>query len=304
MVQSWLSEALPILNEAISHLNRASDLEGPGPFVERANAFFRALNKLWNVFGLRRDDGVSSDTALFRTLLVETISPEDQRELLDSSVVAQLATLDPAILNHDELNRARWQPGSEIAPPLRQKATEDHRRFRSGLERYREGAEGASRVLKKLASLLYVVRSNIAHGEKTPYGPDLEKRQRDETVCARVVPVQELVIRLILQHPERRLVAYGTLAPGGANHELVGRLRGEWQACTIRGRISERAGVPRFRWDPAAPEVSAKLLVSPDLPAAWRDLDRFEGQDYCRHLVPVRTPEADMVGFVYESGTA
>lgn len=110
MFQPWLSEALPTLNDLISHLNRASDLTGRGSSVERADAFFRALNKLWNVLGLRRVEGGSSDTILFSTLLAEAISTEDQRELLDSPVVAQLAALDPAILNEIVAGlRGEWE---------------------------------------------------------------------------------------------------------------------------------------------------------------------------------------------------
>lgn len=154
----------------------------------------------------------------------------------------------------------------------------------------------------KLASLLSTVRSDIAHGGKTSRGPGLGRRQREEAVCRHVVPVQERVVHLALQRPDHKLVAYGTLVPGGPNHDRVKRLRGTWQPCFVRGRRWTAAdGDPAFRWDPAGPEIAAMLLVSDDLPAAWPGLDRFEGSPYRRHLVPVRGEDAHHVAYLYES---
>jgi gamma-glutamylcyclotransferase (GGCT)/AIG2-like uncharacterized protein YtfP len=279
-------------------------LAGGDKIVEAADAYFRALNKLWNVFGLPLVEGDRGDATLFAILLKAGMSSDHKKMLLRSIEVQGLAGLEPPILNHAELNRARWRPGSEIKGSLRRAATEDHRRLRSGLDRYANDAEEEQTVLKKLANVLYVVRSNIAHGEKTFYGPDLGKRFRDETVCRCVVPVQKLMVNLLLERPEERLLAYGTLAPGGANHGIVGHLHGRWRRCTVRGRVSEHAGYPRFRWDPSGPELSTNLLESSELPAAWSDIDRFEGVQCARHLVPAQAGESSMVVYAYESATA
>ncbi len=78
-------------------------------------------------------------------------------------------------------------------------------------------------------------------------------------------------------------------------------LRGAWAACFVRGRRwTAQDGDPGFLWNPADPEVDAMLLVSEDLPAAWPELDRFEGIPYRRHLVPVRAPDAWHVAYLYD----
>jgi hypothetical protein len=63
-------------------------------------------------------------------------------------------------------------------------------------------SDNQERVMKRLAELLYVVRSNNAHGEKTPYGPDIEKLKQDEMVCSIIIPIQLALLMLILDRPD------------------------------------------------------------------------------------------------------
>jgi gamma-glutamylcyclotransferase (GGCT)/AIG2-like uncharacterized protein YtfP len=124
----------------------------------------------------------------------------------------------------------------------------------------------------------------------------------------RTAGVRELVERIhaALERPDQKLVAYGTLVPGGVNHNRVAALGGSWLRCFVRGRRwTASDGDPAFRWSPADPEITAMLLVSDQLPSAWPALDRFEGSPYRRRLVPVRVPAAGEdvhhVAYVYES---
>lgn len=92
--------------------------------------------------------------------------------------------------------------------------------------------------------------------------------------------------------PSRRLAAYGSLMPGELNHERVTALGGTWHDGHVRGDWSPTGwgatlGFPAIRWRPDGERVPVMLLVSDDLPAAWGRLDRFEGDEYCRILVPV-----------------
>jgi gamma-glutamylcyclotransferase (GGCT)/AIG2-like uncharacterized protein YtfP len=45
--------------------------------------------------------------------------------------------------------------------------------------------------------------------------------------------------------------------------------------------------------------VTVQLLTSPDLPAAWDRLDRFEGEAYQRILVPVTTDTGRIIANIY-----
>jgi len=94
-----------------------------------------------------------------------------------------------------------------------------------------------------------------------------------------------------LFHASEYLIAYGSLAPGQANHHQVANLGGTWREGWVYGSL-ERAGWASalgylaLRWTPTGAPVPAQLLHSPDLPAHWVSLDAFEGPGYRRILAP------------------
>jgi gamma-glutamylcyclotransferase (GGCT)/AIG2-like uncharacterized protein YtfP len=96
------------------------------------------------------------------------------------------------------------------------------------------------------------------------------------------------------------LVVYGTLAPGRVNHKHVEHIIGTWRDDVyVEGEFVNSGwavefGYPMIRCKPGGSRVSSYLLTSAMLPAYWPDLDRFEGSEYCRTLIPV----FDQHGFV------
>lgn len=92
-----------------------------------------------------------------------------------------------------------------------------------------------------------------------------------------------------------RLAVYGTLAPGRANHHIVAPLGGEWTDGLIEGDLlpvgwGAALGYPAFRPRVGGAAVAVQILTSPLLVTAWTTLDRFEGSEYQRILVPVFKP--------------
>jgi gamma-glutamylcyclotransferase (GGCT)/AIG2-like uncharacterized protein YtfP len=100
--------------------------------------------------------------------------------------------------------------------------------------------------------------------------------------------------------PETRLVVYGSLAPGEANHFLVAGLIGEWRRCQIRGCLGHYRGFKSFRYDPQGPEHPAWLLESSELPRVIPELDDFEGEEYERGVIPVKLGAHWVMAQVYE----
>lgn len=93
----------------------------------------------------------------------------------------------------------------------------------------------------------------------------------------------------------RTLAVYGTLAPGRPNHRVVAPLGGDWTDGVIEGDLFPEGwgaivGYPAFRPRPGGASVAVQVLSSPLLPAAWPDLDAFEGPEYRRILVAVFRP--------------
>ena len=92
----------------------------------------------------------------------------------------------------------------------------------------------------------------------------------------------------------RTLAVYGTLAPGEPNHHVVAPLGGEWADGVIEGDLypvgwGATLGYPAFRPRAGGAAVAVKVLTTPALAGAWPGLDRFEGAEYRRILVPVFT---------------
>jgi gamma-glutamylcyclotransferase (GGCT)/AIG2-like uncharacterized protein YtfP len=91
------------------------------------------------------------------------------------------------------------------------------------------------------------------------------------------------------------LAVYGTLAPGQPNHHVVAPLGGEWTDGVIEGDLfpagwGAALGYPAFRPRAGGDAIAVQVLSAPGLAAAWAALDRFEGAEYRRILVPVFTP--------------
>jgi len=302
---SWVStlESAGHLGEAVTHFNEALDfLERDGTEVNATRCLSDALNKIQAEWSLL-DNVEMGEVKTFQTMLQVELDPEDQATFLCSDEVGRLLRLEPRIMNHDALKRHGYRPGVEIDAKLVQKASEVHRQAQSLLAAFRtKGTEEArTRLLKRVAELLYIVRSNIAHGEKTPRGPDHEKAERDRAVSKLVIPVQLLLINLLLDRPDERLVVYGTLAPGQPNHRMIEDLDGEFSCCSVRGLISETDGLPCFAWGPAQDEVEAQLFGSRQLSDRWGSLDRFEGRGYKRRLIPATTGGRLAVATIYVS---
>ncbi len=263
------------VNGVLAHLNEARGIEGSATATRICELHFHALNRLWNARSQHEGEPARADTPAF-IALVQSIHAEDLTRILRKHVSRALATLEPSVMDHHTLKSRGYRPGVKVSDADRRAATEKHRELQKAHDRWSR-EEDIPTIPKKLAEFLFVVRSNIAHGEKTPYGPDFEKARRDEEVSSLVVPVQKAIIDAVLDHPEERLVAYGTLMPGRENASLLADVEGEWTACRLRGSLRDYDGLPGFTSKLSGAYVDAMLFAAPGLASRWPDFDRFEG---------------------------
>jgi gamma-glutamylcyclotransferase (GGCT)/AIG2-like uncharacterized protein YtfP len=288
--------------EAIIHFNEALDRQDYGVSrTEVAGLLFDGLNKLQTEWSADRSGSRLGEVKAFQSMVSERLAPDARDSILRSLELEALVKLEPRIMNHDTLTGHGYKPDLPIAHELRIVATEEHRRVVTAwndLNGARDLQIG-ERLLKRVSELLYIVRSNIKHGEKTPYGPDLAKRKRDEQVSAIIVPILFLLVDEILLRPSHKLIAYGTLAPGQANHRILADISGRWEVCEVRGEVTLSKGLPGLTWSPYGSQVTAQLLISPQLPSKWRGLDSFEGEGYRRRLIPYQTPTDAGVAYGY-----
>ena len=147
-------------------------------------------------------------------------------------------------------------------------------------------APGAAEALDELEALL-------AEGSAAESVSDAAESGSGTTALrAYLEPVLERLVEALLDHPERRLAAYGSLLPGENNHHHVAMLVGRWVGGTVEGTLHDRGwgareGYPGFVSGVPGDRVAVKVFESLSLPAAWDRLDAFEGAAYRRILAPV-----------------
>jgi gamma-glutamylcyclotransferase (GGCT)/AIG2-like uncharacterized protein YtfP len=280
----------------LAHINHSRLREQP---VDRCEDLRKALNKTWNAhFAYRKRHGGltdsenakgRSDSQAFTQLLFVGLDEAIAERLCECESVKILAAFSPQVMNPDTLIRTDYDP-TNVTDDLRKEACDEHRQLLNGFNRSAGGQRdrgGREAQLKKLAQILYVIRCNIAHSEKTPRGPDPEKNERDRAVSGVASAGIEDYFDLLLDRPSHRLAVYGTLAPGEANASVLADISGEWLDGTLRGELTKSEGLPWFRWRESGSEVGVKVLTSGDLPDHFADIDRFEGSRHARSLVPV-----------------
>ena len=302
MADWWQTKSmLGHLQEILAHINyvRTSLLAKKTEICER---LYMALNKTWTAFNDFQGELGRADIKSLTHLLIEGMPDSYIEEFIESRELENLVEFEPHIMNHDILRRRGYRPDIEIDPHLRREATEEHRQLVNAYGNHKENPldNTKRRLLKKTAQLLYIVRSNIAHGEKTPYGPDLKKAERDENVSSVVIPVLLKLLELIFDKPNQKLIVYGTLAPGAPNESVLEGIDGFWQDCKIRGEIMRHTGLKYFKWSPNAGEIDAKMFISKSLPDELSSIDRFEGGNYHRILIPAKVGEYWVIANIYE----
>lgn len=195
----WITtlKSLGHITEAVIHFNKAIDGLRTGlSMVEVSRSLFDTLNKIQTEWMLSESDLKIREVKAFQTMILKGLDSEGHIKLLDSEEIQKVVSFEPQIMNHDTLRRHRFRPDQEIEPQLVKKASEEHHKVVNAYNSYKSqhSDEVKQCVIKKISDLLYVVRSNIAHGEKTPYGPDLKKKERDEQVCKVIMPLQRLLL--------------------------------------------------------------------------------------------------------------
>jgi len=169
------------ITEAVIHFNEARDrIDERSSETEVSRLLFDALNKIQTEWVLHAaNDTIRGEAKVFKTMILEGLEAEARDCFLNSDELKNLAAFGPQIMNHNTLRKGGYRPDVGIGSDLIEKAVEKHRELRTAYDALftQRKKEVQDRVLKLAAKLLYVVRSNIAHGEKTPYGPDSKKER-------------------------------------------------------------------------------------------------------------------------------
>lgn len=271
----------------ITHMDDASKEHNS---IEKYFTLFKAIDILTGAQGL--DDEPAS--LAIQNSADRLLSTRDQQDLVQSDDAIRLARVEPHIIDHKILQSNISRPEVDHRDPCFR-----HKKFQNNL---------ASRNLStisttnSLISVLCLVRNNIAHGYKAPRGHDLDRLERDKFISETCYPLLSKLLQLLLNHPPRRLLTYGTLQPGGVNARLLASIPQDQNNVTVRGTIKEVDGLSYFspKHRQTDPDITCHLYESDALIALWSQLDRFEGKRYQRILVPYRTTDGELgAAYIY-----
>lgn len=293
--ESELSDILALYNHGKEQKNK----------VDRTKYYFDALNKLWNSFNTlinNNSDEMVSDSSLFKKLIITALSDEEKENLSKSKELNNIIKLTPKVMNHDTLRNFNYNP-DKISAEIKLKSQAEHNELECEYKRFIRSKIKPTTLIKKLCRFLYVVRSNLMHGEKTPHGPDTKKVERDKNVCNAIIPILELLFQYIFDYPSNHLCVYGTLAPEKTNNDLLNNISGEWNDCIIKGDITLKDGLPFFNWNLTSTPIEVKLFVSKDLSNYQNRIDNFEGKSYKRILIPTQLNDRIRIANIYSENT-
>ena len=221
-------------------------------------------------------------------LLAEGLTFDSHQKILQSDFVKKIVVLEQLVMDHQTLIQGNYRPGEEIDKALYKKSIYHHKKLNNAYNRYisdDQNQELSDAAIRKLGKLIYTVRSNVAHGAKTPYGPDEEQVKRDNEVLKICTPILKVIIEELYGAPSEKFFVYGTLMPGKENFDIIKKIDGEWINLELSGSITEKSGLKYFSWNPNSNDkVEGKILISKKLPHYWKDIDRFEGSRYKRQI--------------------
>ena len=112
--------------------------------------------------------------------------------------------------------------------------------------------------------------------------------------AARIAGRRDARAEEALADARRRLVVYGSLAPGRENGHILAPLGGYWTECTVEGRLIDAGwgaprGFPALGIDRLEETIPAHCITSIALPEVYDALDHFEGEEFVRLLHPYVT---------------
>ena len=90
------------------------------------------------------------------------------------------------------------------------------------------------------------------------------------------------------------LFVYGSLGPGRPNEHVLNAIGGTWEEASVNGYLKPQGwgaemGYPGIVLDDTGDEIKGYLFCSEDLDDHWGELDDFEGEEYQRVLITVKT---------------
>ena len=297
------------LSDIVHNLNRA---ENEKYYVDKCEKMFSSIE---SIIGLYIDYSIKENKLSYfskrqleanrlsiNNKFSETVNSilknSDKSNLINNKAFKEIIYYTPLIMSDAVLEHKRYNP-DDISQELRENASLTHKRL---IDNYNSPRRRDDIIITSLCKLLYEVRSNMKHCGKTPFGPDKDKSKRDEEVCKLIHPTLSVIINILLEKPNNKLLLYGTLKTGKSNSSILDDFRTNSKNASIWGFIEIENNLPYYTFSISSSqnEVEAELIYNDDLTTHFDKLDEFEGKTYKRIKVPFKCQNEVEIGHVYE----
>lgn len=297
------AESSGYLTQALSQINGARrQLKDSDWVLDAVRILADALNSVQNEWSLSASGNTEEmgEVKKFKEMILSAVDEESTMRLIRDTSVSLLINSEPLVLNHSVLLKEQYRPGQKISDKLRKKAGEKHKKCRNKYEKITDNQFEGDKdgLIRDLAELLYIVRSNISHGHKTAFGPDEEQMDRDKAVCGLVAPVQLLIFDILLNRPSSRLATVESSSGLEKVENKFLDISADRRKCKIRGRIESFGEGDEFFWDPKGSYFDALYCQQVDI--EWNTIDDQMGRVYERLLVPATTSAGLQIVNVYQ----
>ena len=280
------SNNLSDINTVVSHLNRGNSNSSDVDI--KCKDYFNAINILFNAYILREE----SDNYKFRETIYHLTDSEQKKAIINSIFFKNLINFKPYIKDDKMLRQGKIHSDNTR---IRNEPDRNHIDL---INSYNE-RKPAGTIINNLCKLLYMIRGNLNHGEKTPYGIDTEKVQRDKTVCEMIFPLLNIIMDIILDYPSKKLIVYGTLKKGEINQNIINDNKNERKNIKIFGSITFDEGLSYYNYSLANNDISAELIYKEKMELDFDRLSKFEGESYIKILVPYIIDNEILIGNIF-----
>jgi gamma-glutamylcyclotransferase (GGCT)/AIG2-like uncharacterized protein YtfP len=273
------------LNGILTHYNRAGFLDEP---VEKYLAIFYGLNLLWT--DANNHDLLSShnggDKNMFKSLLKILDNTNEGKCFVISDALKRFIEFRPKVMDMHVLATGHYNP-SGLDNDLKTKAEEKHTALIEGYSKFLRGEKSQADFLDLVADLMYTIRSNISHGEKTVSGPDTKQVERDRLVSEAAFPVADLLMKIFLGISPGLLATYGTLMKEEILERLSVSAKEVESDFFIQGKVCHNNGLNYFKWRADGDRVKVKIYDVRNPEADFKKLQKYEGEKYRLIHVPL-----------------
>ena len=242
-------------------------------------SLFAALNRCFNENASDQDnvDVEISDAKSFGNFLTDFIPENSLKTLCHSDYLKEFKNLNPLITSDKMILDKGLDPYSlnpEDHAELTEKASSDHKQFLREFQKIDQSFTNAKmkRLLKKLARLLYTIRSNTVHGSKLA---TVDNEERIERVCEITINVLFDLIDVLIGGGLRKIAVYGELKKDGSLHSNYMQNFTFLSAATIKGHPWNKRNIVWLDLDQKEADYAAELYLVPDH-LAFNQVDKLE----------------------------